>query len=94
MTNPRRDPLESPAATLLAKRLNLFMRLQGINVHQLAGRAGITVRTADNILMRRRYTRLDIIERLADGLGIGVAELFGGREEKPKAESHVWEENQ
>lgn len=47
----------------------------GLSIERLAAKSGVSVRTIINVEQGASSPRYDVVERLAEGLGLSVAEL-------------------
>jgi len=83
--NTECDVVES-ASFLFRKRLKILRRELGVTQEQFAERAKISYKVYQHIEAGRRPNpRLSTLEKLANGLGVGVAELFLDPEDLPDA---------
>lgn len=66
------------ARILLAMNLADYMRVADINQSELGRKIGVAQNTLSGYLSARRYPRPEILVKMADALGVTVADLTSG----------------
>jgi transcriptional regulator with XRE-family HTH domain len=64
------------AKTLLAQNMKKYRRILGISQMTLAARIGCSVPLIGNIEIKKRFPSAENLNRIANALGITVADLF------------------
>jgi len=70
---------------LLARNMKKYRRVMGLSQLALAEKVGCSTTLVGNIETCRRFPSADNINRIAESLGIAVAELFVEEEPSPTA---------
>jgi len=67
---------------LLARNMKKYRKILGLSQMSLADKVGCSTTLIGNIEINRRFPSADNINRIADALGIRVADLFSETEPK------------
>lgn len=80
------DKKESSARKAFQKNLNYYMELRGIEQSDIVNRLNITASTVSDWVNGKKYPRVDAMQRLADMLGVRMAQLTDDGEVPPASE--------
>jgi transcriptional regulator with XRE-family HTH domain len=81
MATPRKLPDPSPELLALAHRLRQIRRARELSQEALAGIAGLNPKHLSEIERANKDPRATTVIRIADALGVPVAELYEGADE-------------
>jgi len=83
MATPRKPSAPSPELLALAHRLRQMRRARELSQEALAGIAGLHPKHLSEIERANKDPRATTVIRIADALGVPVAELYEGVDDGP-----------